>query len=158
MDEIIWSSESLQSIVSALRETSDGLETELSILRHSRDEAPLALRDENGTFLDELLEQLSHAIRKLSDAAERASDLARAVQRTDTLFEETERAVRLLYESIALPAAGGEQAARPVSWTATAQVTAVPGLAEHTLTVPEWLSSLANQYFRDYSGDLQLPL
>lgn len=161
MDEIIWSSESLQLIASALKETSNDMEAEITRLRHCRNEAPLALRDENGTFLEDILGQVSHAIQKLTGAAERASDLARAVQFTDTLFAETEQAVRRQYDSIVIP---GEKDGTGLSdsWEEAAHVTVVPRLAERMVTIPEWLSSLAEQFFRgafpDYSGNFELPL
>lgn len=161
MDEIIWSSESLQLIASALKETSNEMEAEITRLRHCRNEAPLALRDEDGTFLEDILDRVSYAIQKLTGAAERASDLARAVQLTDTLFEETERAVRRQYDSIVIPGEKDETGLSG-SWEAPAHVAIVPGLAGRMVTIPEWLSSLAEQFFQgafpDYSGNFELPL
>lgn len=161
MDEIIWNSESLQLIASALRETSNEMDTEITRLRHCRNEVPLALRDEDGTFLEDILDQVSHAIQKLTGAAERASDLARAVRLTDTLFEETERAVQRQYDSIAVSAEEDETGLSD-SWEAMAHVAVAPGLVKRVVTVPEWLSSLAEQFFQGafpyYSGNVELPL
>jgi len=161
MDEIIWSSESLQLIASALRETSNEMEAEITRLRHCRNEVPLALRDENGTLQEDILEQVNHAIQKLTDASERASDLARVVRFTDTLFEETERAVQRQYDSIVVSVEMGETILSS-SWEMPAHVAVAPGLARRTVAVPEWLSSMAEQFFQGafpyYSGNIELPL
>lgn len=101
MDDIIWSSNSLRLIASALRESSDELDTKAVLLRRCRDRGPQALRDSNGALLNDVLEQTDRAIRRLTDVSERALELARAVQFTDMLFEETEQDVRRLYEDIA---------------------------------------------------------
>lgn len=115
MDEIIWSSESLQLIASVLRESSREMETEITRLQYCRSEIPQALKGNNGSLLDDILEQMDHEIRELTDAFERAMELAGSVQFADALFEETEWEVRRLYENI---------------------------------TVPEWLSSEAEQFFQ----------
>lgn len=101
MDDIIWSSNSLQLIVSALRKSSHEIEAEIVLLRHCRSEEPQALRDNGRTLLNDILEQTDHAIRKLTGVSERALELARVVQSTDTLFEEAERDVQRRYENIA---------------------------------------------------------
>ena len=56
MDEIIWDSDALQSIASALRESSNEMEASAAILRRCRGEVPLALRDDDGTQLGDILE------------------------------------------------------------------------------------------------------
>jgi len=161
MDEIIWSSESLQLIASVLRETSNEMDAEVTRLRHCRNEVPLALGDEDGTLLEDILEQMSHAIQKLTDATERASDLARAVRLTDTLFEETERDVQRQYDSIVVSAEMDETILSS-PWEVPAHVAVAPGLAGRTVAVPEWLSSVAEQFFQSvspyYSGNIELPL
>ncbi len=146
MDEIIWSGESLQLIASTLRETSNEMEAEITRLRHCRNKTPLALRDEDGTLLEDILEQMSHAIQNLTDATERASDLARAIRMVNALFEETEQAVQREYESIAVSAEMDETILSS-PWETTAHVAVAPGLARRTVTVPEWLSSAAEQFF-----------
>lgn len=148
MDEIIWSSESLQLIVSALRESSDEMEAQINLLRHCRSEEPLALRDSGGTLLDDIMTQTDHAIKKLTDASERALGLARAVQFTDALFEETERDIRRLYESIAV-SAEPDGTVSSGFWAAPAHVAVARGLIKRTVAVPDWLSSAAEQFFRD---------
>lgn len=147
MDGIIWKSESLQLIASRLRESSDGMEANLALLRRCRSEVPLAARDSGGTLLGNILEQTDRAIRKLTDAAERASELARAVQFTDTLFEETERDIQRLYEDIA-DFAEMDGTVSSGHWKAPAHIVAARGLAERAVAVPEWLSSAAEQFFR----------
>lgn len=147
MDEIVWSSESLQLIASALRDATNEMEAEIGLLRHCRREEPQALTDHYGTLLDDILEQTDRAIRKLTDASERASELARAVQFTDALFEETERDIRRLYENAA-GLAETDAEALPGHWEAPARVAVARGLAGRTVTVPEWLDSAAEQFFR----------
>lgn len=147
MDVIIWESEALQSIASALRKTSDEMEANAALLRRCRSEESLALRDEAGTLLRDIQEQTDHAIRKLADAAERAMELARAVQFTDTLFEETERDIRRSYENIAAFAETDETISSG-HWETPAHVAVARGLAGRTVTVPEWLSSAAERFFR----------
>ena len=147
MGEIIWSSESLQLIASAFREATNEMEAKIGILRHCRSEEPQALRDNYETLLDDILEQTDYAIRKLMGASERASELARAVQFTDTLFEETERDIRRLYESIAVFAE--IDAAIPSGrWKAPAHIAVARGLTGRSVMVPEWLGSAAEQFFR----------
>lgn len=146
MDEIVWSSESLQLIASAFREATNEMEAEIDILRHCRSEEPQALMDSSGT-LDDVLEQTDRAIRKLTGASERASELARAVQFTDMLFEETERDIRRLYESIAA-FAEADAAIPPGRWKTPAHTAVARGLTGRTVTVPEWLGSAAEQFFR----------
>lgn len=102
MDEIIWSSHSLQSIASALRESANEMEAEIVLLRRCRSEEPQALRDNDGTLLNDILTQTDHAIRTLTDAFERTLELARAIEFTDTLFGETEQDIQRLYETIAV--------------------------------------------------------
>lgn len=161
MDEIIWNSESLQSIASTLRETSNEIEEEITRLRHCRNEVPQALRDEAGTLLEDVLEQMTHAIQKLTDTSERASELSQAVRFTDELFEETERDIRQRYESLAV-SVGTEAAVRSNTLGVPEHVATAPGLAGRTMAVPEWLSSAAEQFFQDafayYSGSIELPL
>ena len=147
MDEIIWSSESLQWIASALREATNEMEAKIVLLQRCRSEEPQALRDSYGTLLDDILEQTDHAIRKLTGASERASELARAVQFMDTLFEETERDIRRLYENVAA-FAETDVTIPPGRWAAPAHVAVARGLTERTVTVPEWLNSAAEQFFR----------
>ena len=107
MDEIIWSSESLQLIASVLRESSREMEAENTRFRHCRSEMPQALKDNDGDLLDDILEQMDHEIRRLTDASERATELAGSVQFADTLFEETEWDVQRLFENIAVSAEAG---------------------------------------------------
>jgi len=78
------------------------MEAEITRLRHCRNEMPQALKDNNGALLDDILEQTDRAICLLTDTSERATELARSVQFTDTLFEETEWDVRRLFENIAI--------------------------------------------------------
>jgi len=161
MDKIIWNSESLQLIASALMETSNEMEGNITRLQHCRNEVPLALSDEDGTLLEDILAQVGHAIQKLTDASERALDLARAVRFTDTLFEETERNVQRQYESIAVSAEMDEMILSS-PWEASVHVAVAPGLAGRTVAVPEWLSLVAEQFFQGafpyYSGNIELPL
>lgn len=149
MDGIIWNSESLQLMASMLKGTSNEMELNVGILRRCRSEVPLALRDDGGTLLGDILEQLEHAIRKLSDTSERALELARAVQFIDTLFEETEREIRQLYENAAVFASAETGApVASVRWEAGADVSIARGLADRTVAVPKWLSSAAEDFFR----------
>lgn len=147
MDEIIWHSESLQLIASVLGEASNEMEAEIALLRHCRSETPLALKDHDGTLLDNILEQMGHTIQKLTNASGRALELARAVQFTDALFEDTERNVQQLFENISLSAQVDETISSG-RWDVPAHVAIARGLAERTLTVPEWLSSAAEQFFQ----------
>ena len=147
MDEIIWGSESLHLIASALRKSSNEIEAEIALLRHCRREEPYALRDHDGTLLGDIMEQTDRAIRKLSDVSERALELARAVQYTDMLFEETEREIQRLYESISISAAA-DRTVSSGTWEAPAHIAVARGLTERAVPVPEWLSSAAEQFFR----------
>lgn len=119
---------------------------EITRLRHCRSEIQQALKDMNGSLLNDILEQMDREIRELTDAFERAMELADAVQFADTLFEETEWEVKRLYENIA---ASAEMAAAipSGSWKAPAHIAVARGLTERTVTVPEWLSSAAEQFF-----------
>lgn len=80
------------------------MEAEITRLRYCRSEIPQALKNNNGSLLDDILEQMDRKIRELADASERAMELACTVQFTDTLFEETEWEVKRLYENIAVSA------------------------------------------------------
>ena len=149
MDEIIWSSEALQSIASAFREASDEIEAKISFLRRCRNDVPLALKDDDGTLLDDILEQIEYAIRNLTDVSEWALELARAVQITNTLFEETEQDVWRLYEDIAVSANAYSVASfEPNPWETSANVAIAKGMAERWVTVPDWLTSAAEQFFQ----------
>lgn len=101
IDDIIWSSNSLKLIASTLRTSSNEIEADIALLRHCRSEEPQALRDNGRALLNDVLEQMEHAIRRLTGVSERALELARAVQLADTLFEETERDIQQRYEAIA---------------------------------------------------------
>lgn len=147
MDEIIWSSNSLQLIASALKESSNEMEAEIDLLRKCRNEVPQALRDNDGTLLDDILEQTDHAIRKLTDASERALELTRAVQFTDELFEEAEWEIQRLYENIAV-STEMDVTIPSGRWGLPVHVAVARGLTERSVTVPEWLSSAAEQFFQ----------
>lgn len=147
MDEIIWDSESLQSIASALSESSNQLEENAGILRRWQNEVPLALKDSTGTLLGDVLDQAERAIRQLAEASDRAAELARTVRYVDALFDETEHEVMQLYEGA--PVSGKED--MPVSsvrWEVSTQVSVSRGLAERTVAAPEWLSAAAETFFR----------
>lgn len=103
IDDIIWSSNSLKSIASTLRISSNEIEANIVLLRQCRSEEPQALKDGGRTLLNDILDQTDYAIRKLAGASERALELARAVQLTDTLFEETEQDIQRRYETITKP-------------------------------------------------------
>ena len=136
-------------IASVLRDASDEMDAEITRLRHCQNEVPQALRDQDGTLLGDILGQTEHAIRNLTEASERAAELSRALQIAAALFEETELDVRRLYENTEIFAE--TDAAIPSHWEGPAHIAVAHGLTGRAITVPEWLSSAAEQFFRGAS-------
>ena len=146
-DRIIWSSEALQALQSALKGACDTLLEDIDLLSHCQNEAALAFRDRSGTLIGDVQAQLRKAIRDLDEITDRTERLIAALRRTEDMFAETEQMNAQSFEEIQFPSGETDGAANAASRYRPDRVTIANTMSVRITVTPGWLFEAADTYF-----------
>ncbi|MCD7844858.1 MAG: hypothetical protein LUG57_03215 [Oscillospiraceae bacterium] len=147
MSEIIWDSQSLESIVAMLRRAASELDDQCAALRSIRVEMGETFKGNTGVSR-RIMEKADAVIQRTSRLGERADVLAGGVERASELFAAAERSIAGLAEGAGGGNTPGIRAVARESFLRIPNVVIMVGTPQSVSGVtPEWLATAAEKAF-----------